>query len=105
MGNAVEVKNSAIMSNSKIGHLSYVGDSVIGEGCNFGAGTICSNLRHDKRNIKSFIKGERVDSGRRKLGVIMGDNVMTGINTSIYPGTVIQPGFRGLPAAVHRGLV
>ena len=105
VGNAVEVKNSAIMSNSKIGHLSYVGDSVIGERCNFGAGTICSNLRHDKANIKSFIKGERVDSGRRKLGVIMGDNVMTGINTSIYPGTVIQPGFRGLPAAVHRGLV
>jgi len=105
VGNAVEVKNSAIMSDSKIGHLSYVGDSVIGEGCNFGAGTICSNLRHDKANIKSFIKGEKVDSGRRKLGVIMGDNVMTAINTSIYPGTVIQPGFRGLPAAVFKGLI
>ena len=105
VGNAVEVKNSAIMSGSKIGHLSYVGDSVIGERCNFGAGTVCSNLRHDKGNIKSFIKGERVDSGRRKLGVIMGDNVMTGINTSIYPGTVIESGFRGLPAAIHKGLV
>jgi len=105
VGNAVEVKNSAIMSGSKIGHLSYVGDSVIGENCNFGAGTICSNLRHDKAHIKSFIKGERVDSGRRKLGVIMGDNVMTGINTSIYPGTVITSGFRGLPAAIHKGLV
>jgi bifunctional UDP-N-acetylglucosamine pyrophosphorylase/glucosamine-1-phosphate N-acetyltransferase len=105
VGNAVEVKNSAIMSGSKIGHLSYVGDSVIGERCNFGAGTVCSNLRHDKGNIKSFIKGERVDSGRRKLGVIMGDNVMTGINTSIYPGTVIESGFRGLPAAIHKDLV
>jgi bifunctional UDP-N-acetylglucosamine pyrophosphorylase/glucosamine-1-phosphate N-acetyltransferase len=105
VGNAVEVKNSAIMSGSKIGHLSYVGDSVIGEKCNFGAGTICSNLRHDKGNIKSYIKGERSDSGRRKLGVIMGDDVMTGINTTIYPGTVIESGFRGLPAAIHRGLV
>ncbi|MCX6677601.1 MAG: sugar phosphate nucleotidyltransferase [Methanothrix sp.] len=105
IGNAVEVKNSAIMSCSKIGHLSYVGDSVIGESCNFGAGTVCSNLRHDKGNIKSYSKGERVDSGRRKLGVIMGEGVMTGINTSIYPGTVIQSGFRGLPAAVHKGLV
>ncbi|MDQ1261367.1 MAG: Bifunctional protein GlmU [Euryarchaeota archaeon] len=105
IGNAVEVKNSAIMNGSKIGHLSYVGDSIIGERCNFGAGTVCSNLRHDRGNIKSFIKGERVDSGRRKLGVIMGDNVMTGINTSIYPGTVIQSGFRGLPAAIHKGLV
>ncbi len=93
------------MSGSKIGHLSYVGDSVIGERCNFGAGTICSNLRHDKGNIMSYIKGQRVDSGRRKLGVIMGGDVMTGINTSIYPGTVIESGFRGLPAAVHRGLV
>lgn len=105
IGNAVEVKNSAIMSDSKIGHLSYVGDSVIGVGCNFGAGTICSNLRHDKKNIKSYIKGERVDSGRRKLGVIMGDDVMTGINTTIYPGTVIEPGFRGLPAAIYRSTV
>ncbi len=105
VGNAVEVKNSAIMNGSKIGHLSYVGDSVIGEGCNFGAGTICSNLRHDKGNIKSFVKGRREDSGRRKLGVIMGDGVMTGINTSIYPGTVIESGFLGLPAAVLSGLV
>lgn len=105
VGNAVEVKNSAIMSGSKIGHLSYVGDSVIGERCNFGAGTICSNLRHDKGNIKSYVKGRKVDSGRRKLGVIMGGEVMTGINTSIYPGTVIESGFRGLPAAVHMGLV
>lgn len=105
IGNAVEVKNSSIGNDSKIGHLSYVGDSIIAERCNFGAGTICSNLRHDKGNIKSFVKGERVDSGRRKLGVIMGDGVMTGINTSIYPGTVIDSGFRGLPAAIHKGLV
>jgi bifunctional UDP-N-acetylglucosamine pyrophosphorylase/glucosamine-1-phosphate N-acetyltransferase len=105
IGNAVEVKNSAIGNDSKIGHLSYVGDSIIGERCNFGAGTICSNLRHDKGNIRSFIKGESVDSGRRKLGVIMGDGVMTGINTSIYPGTVIESGFRGLPAAVLKGPV
>lgn len=105
VGNAVEVKNSAVMNGSKIGHLSYLGDSVIAEGCNFGAGTVCSNLRHDGGNIKSFIKGKREDSGRRKLGVIMGDGVMTGINTSIYPGTVIEPEFRGLPGAVLRGLV
>ncbi|VVB72572.1 Bifunctional protein GlmU [uncultured archaeon] len=105
VGNAVEVKNSAIMNGTKIGHLSYVGDSIIGERCNFGAGTICSNLRHDKSNIKSFIKGERVDSGRRKLGAIMGDDCRTGINTTIYTGTVIESGFWGLPAATLKGLV
>jgi len=105
IGNAVEVKNSSIMDGTKIGHLSYVGDSVIGENCNFGAGTIVSNLRHDGANIKSFIKGQKIDSGRRKLGVIMGDDVKTGINTTIFPGTVIESGFRGFPAAILDGLV
>jgi len=105
VGNAVEVKNSAIMDNTKIGHLSYVGDAIVGERCNFGAGTICSNLRHDGGNIKSFIKGKKIDSGRRKLGAIMGDDVLTGINTTIYPGTVIESGFWGLPAQVLKGLV
>lgn len=105
IGNAVEIKNSAIMNGTKIGHLSYVGDSVIGESCNFGAGTICSNLRHDNGNIKSYLKGEKTDSGRRKLGVIMGHEVMTGINTTIYPGTVIGSGYWGRPAEVIRGYV
>lgn len=105
VGNAVEVKNSTIMDNTKIGHLSYIGDSVIGSDCNFGAGTIVSNLRHDKANIKSYVKAQRVDSGRRKLGVIMGDNVKTGIHTTIYPGTIIESGYRCMPAAELRGLI
>ncbi len=105
IGNAVEVKNSAIMNGSKIGHLSYVGDCIIGENCNFGAGTICSNLRHDKCNIRSFIKGKPVDSGRRKLGAIIGDDVKTGINTSVYPGSMLETGYRGLPGAVLKGLI
>lgn len=105
VGNAVEIKNSAIMDGTKIGHLSYVGDSVIGSDCNFGAGTIASNLRHDNANIKSYIKGLPVDSGRRKLGTIMGDNVKTGIHTTIYPGTVIESGHRSMPAAELRGMV
>lgn len=103
VGNAVEVKNSTVMDGTKIGHLSYIGDSVIGSGCNFGAGTIVSNLRHDDRPVPSFVKGERVDSGRRKLGVIMGDDVKTGIHTTIYPGTVIEAGFRSRPGEVLRG--
>jgi bifunctional UDP-N-acetylglucosamine pyrophosphorylase/glucosamine-1-phosphate N-acetyltransferase len=105
VGNAVEIKNSAIMDGTKIGHLSYVGDSIVGSNCNFGAGTIASNLRHDNANIKSYIKGLPVDSGRRKLGVIMGDDVKTGIHTTIYPGTVIESGHRSMPAAELRGMV
>ncbi|MCG7851426.1 MAG: NTP transferase domain-containing protein, partial [Methanosarcinaceae archaeon] len=63
IGNAVEVKNSIVMDGTHIGHLSYVGDSVIGQGCNFGAGTKVANLRHDGKNIKVMVKGKRIDSG------------------------------------------
>jgi bifunctional UDP-N-acetylglucosamine pyrophosphorylase/glucosamine-1-phosphate N-acetyltransferase len=89
IGNAVEVKNSIVMDGTNIGHLSYVGDSVIGRGCNLGAGTKVANLRHDGRNIRAVVKGESVDTGRRKLGVIMGDGVHTGINTSINVGVMM----------------
>ncbi len=92
IGNAVEIKNSVIMDGTKIGHLSYVGDSIIGRACNFGAGTKVANLRHDGKNIKVTLKGKRTDTGRRKLGVIMGDDVHTGINTSINVGTVLDTG-------------
>ncbi|MCK5316508.1 MAG: NTP transferase domain-containing protein, partial [Anaerolineales bacterium] len=92
IGNAVEVKNSIVMNGTNIGHLSYVGDSVIGEGCNFGAGTKVANLRHDGRTVMVELAGRKFDSGRRKLGVIMGDNVYTGINSMINVGATISGG-------------
>ncbi len=100
IGNAVEVKNSIIMDGTNIGHLSYVGDSVIGMNCNLGAGTKVANLRHDNKNVRSVIKGKVVDTGRRKLGVIMGDDVHTGINTSINIGTVMEAGSSTMPGEV-----
>ncbi|WP_340818828.1 bifunctional sugar-1-phosphate nucleotidylyltransferase/acetyltransferase [Methanolobus sp. WCC4] len=104
IGNAVEIKNTIIMDGTNVGHLSYVGDSVIGTNCNFGAGTKIANLRHDNKNVKSVVKGEIVDTGRRKLGVIMGDDVHTGINTSINIGSVMEPGSSTMPGEVvmHR---
>jgi bifunctional UDP-N-acetylglucosamine pyrophosphorylase/glucosamine-1-phosphate N-acetyltransferase len=103
IGNAVEVKNSIIMRNTSIGHLSYVGDSVIGEECNFGAGTKVANLRHDGRSVKTVVKGKVVDSKRRKLGVIMGDRVHTGINSMINVGAVVEEGAGILPGEFVRG--
>lgn len=91
VGNACEIKSSIIMENTHIGHLSYIGDSVIGSRCNLGAGTIISNLRFDESPIKVTIKGEKVSSNRKKLGAFIGDNVKTGINVSIYPGVKIGP--------------
>lgn len=92
VGNAVEIKNTIIMENTHVGHLSYIGDSIIGRRCNFGAGTKVANLRHDGKNIKLMVKGRILDSGRRKFGVIMGDDVHTGINTSINIGVIMEKG-------------
>jgi len=89
VGASVEIKESVIMENSKIPHLSYVGDSIIGENVNLGAGTLIANLRFDEQNVKINIKGNKVSSGRKKLGTIMGGYVKTGINVSILPGIKI----------------
>ena len=97
IGQAVEIKNSIIMDNAKVPHLSYIGDSVIGKNSNLGAGTITANLKHDNKNVRSVVKGKPVDTGRRKFGTIIADGVHTGINTTIYPGRKIWPGLGTLP--------
>ncbi len=91
IGHAVEIKNSILFDYAAVPHLSYVGDSVIGERSNLGAGTITANFRHDGKNITAMVRGARVDSGRRKFGAIIGDDVHTGINTAIYPGRMLWP--------------
>jgi bifunctional UDP-N-acetylglucosamine pyrophosphorylase/glucosamine-1-phosphate N-acetyltransferase len=101
IGAAVEVKNSIVMSGSKIPHLSYVGDSIIGENCNLGAGTKIANLRMDKRNIR--VGG--IDTQRRKLGAIIGDNVETGINSSINVGTIIGNDTHIGPGVLAHGII
>ena len=89
IGEFSAVKRSVIMNNSNAPHFNYVADSIIGENVNLGAGTKIANLRFDEKPVKVTIKGERVSSGRRKLGAIIGHNVKTGINVSIYPGVKI----------------
>ncbi|MBQ04686.1 glucose-1-phosphate thymidylyltransferase [Candidatus Bathyarchaeota archaeon] len=100
IGNACEIKNSIVMDSSHIAHLSYFGDSVIGAGCNFGAGTITANIRFDKKYIKMNLKGSRVNSGCRKFGVVVGDSSQTGINVSLLPGIKV-----GSEAWVAPGLI
>lgn len=77
------------MENTNVSHLSYVGDSVIGSNCNIAAGTNIANLRFDNATIKTKVKNEKIDSGRRKLGAIIGDSVKTGINSSLSPGVKV----------------
>jgi UDP-N-acetylglucosamine diphosphorylase/glucosamine-1-phosphate N-acetyltransferase len=89
VGNACEVKNSVIMDHSNVPHLNYIGDSIIGHYCNLGAGTTVANLKFNKKNISVILNGKKIDSKRRKLGMVMGDNVQTGINSVINVGTMI----------------
>jgi bifunctional UDP-N-acetylglucosamine pyrophosphorylase/glucosamine-1-phosphate N-acetyltransferase len=89
VGNACEIKNSIIMDNVHIGHLSYVGDSIIGENCNLGAGTITANYRLDGGTIKMVVKDRVVDSVRTKLGAVLGDDVKAGINALFMPGVKV----------------
>jgi NDP-sugar pyrophosphorylase family protein len=105
IGNAVEVKNSIIMDGSKVPHHNYVGDSVIARNCNLGSGTKIANLRLDNRSIRVSLKGETIDTGLRKLGVIMADGVKTGINASIDPGTLIGEGCFIGPGTVAGGTI
>ena len=89
------------MRNTKIPHHNYVGDSVIGEDCNFGAGTKIANLRLDKQNVT--VAG--IDTNRRKLGAIVGDSVQTGINSSINIGSLIGDHTFIGPGAAVSGVV
>ncbi|CCQ34694.1 glucose-1-phosphate thymidylyltransferase [Halorhabdus tiamatea SARL4B] len=92
VGNGVEIKNSVLRRGTNVPHLSYVGDSVLGQDVNFGAGTNVANLRHDGADVSLTVKGERVSTGRRKFGVVAGDGVKTGINTSLEPGVTLSGG-------------
>jgi len=105
VGNAVELKNCIVMPKTNVGHLSYVGDSIIGEGCNFGAGTKVANLRFDDGEVSIEVNQRMVRSGRRKFGCIMGDGVKTGINVSIMPGRSIYPGAFVDAASVVRNTI
>ncbi len=101
IGAAVEVKNSIIMRGSKIPHHNYVGDSVIGEGCNFGAGTKIANLKLDKSNVVAA----GIDTKRHKLGAIIGDGVEIGINASINVGCIIGNNACIGPGAIAHGVI
>ncbi len=99
IGASVEIKNCIIMNNSNVPHLSYMGDSILSENVNIGAGSITANVRHDEGTIKTMLKGQLVDTGLKKFGTVVGDNARIGINTCIYPGRKIWPSQGTVPGA------
>jgi UDP-3-O-[3-hydroxymyristoyl] glucosamine N-acyltransferase len=89
VGAGAEVKNSVLYNNAYISRQCYVGDSIIGTHATLGAGTCTENHRHDGRHHLSMVQGKEVNTGRVKLGAIIGDGVKTGVNTSIEAGVKI----------------
>ncbi len=103
VGASTEIKHAILLPGSKAPHLNYVGDSILGAGVNLGAGTILSNFRHDGREVRIAARlapwrdrddpeaaaGGAMASGRRKLGAVLGDGVLTGCNCVLHPGVVV----------------
>ncbi|QOR95059.1 NTP transferase domain-containing protein [Thermosphaera chiliense] len=103
VGFSVEVKESVLFENVRASHLAYIGDSVVCENVNLGAGTITANLRFDEKPVKMMVKDRLEDTGRVKLGAVIGGYVKTGVNVSIMPGVKIGSYSWILPGAVvHR---
>lgn len=102
VGANVEVKRAILLDGAKAPHLNYVGDSILGRGVNLGAGTILSNFRHDGASISIPTPAGRVETGRRKLGALLGDGVETGCNAVLHPGTVVGAGTRIYPGVQLR---
>ena len=89
IGNSTEVKNSIIFDRARLPHYNYVGDSVIGYKAHMGAGAITSNLRLDEAEISIWYHGKKITTGRRKLGVMLGDYGQVGCSAVLCPGAII----------------
>ena len=104
IGNSVEIKNVIVFDCVQVPHFNYVGDSILGYKSHLGAGAIISNIKADKTNV--VINGEeKIDTGLRKMGAIVGDYVEIGCNCVLNPGTMIGRYTTIYPLSNVRGVV
>lgn len=89
IGHDTEIKNSILLNNAHAAHFAYVGDSVLGNNVNLGAGTKCANLKFDNQKITVQCDGNTIATGMRKFGAVIGDNSQTGCNSVTNPGTLL----------------
>lgn len=89
MGNSCEYKNSILMDSVESAHFNYVGDSILGTKAHLGAGVILANVRLDRKNISIKTSDGLIDTGRRKIGAIVGERVEISCNSVIQPGSLI----------------
>ena len=105
VGNSVELKNVVLFDGVQTPHYNYVGDSILGYKAHMGAGSITSNVKSDKLPVIVKNGAERIETGRKKFGAILGDNVEIGCNSVLNPGSVIGRGSRVYPVSCVRGCV
>ena len=105
IGHASEIKNSIFLNNVHAAHFAYVGDSILGNHVNLGAGTRCANLKLDGASITVSYHDERLETGLRKLGAIIGDHSQTGCNAVTNPGTIMGRGVLCYPCLNVGGFI
>lgn len=105
VGNSTELKNVILFDNVQVPHYNYVGDSILGYRSHMGAGSITSNVKSDKTPVVVKFGDERLETGRKKFGAILGDNVEVGCNSVLNPGTVLGRGVSIYPTSCVRGVV
>ncbi|MFH1729689.1 MAG: glucose-1-phosphate thymidylyltransferase [Pseudomonadota bacterium] len=104
IGHATEIKSSIMLNDAKAAHFAYVGDSILGNHVNLGAGTKLANLKVTPGSVQLLIDNKKIDSGLRKFGAILGDHVETGCNSVTSPGTIVGKGSIIYPCAIARGV-
>ena len=105
VGNSTELKNVVIFDSVQVPHYNYVGDSILGYKAHMGAGSITSNVKSDKTLVAVRFGDERIETGRKKFGVILGDHAEIGCNSVLNPGTVIGRHANVYPVSCVRGVV
>jgi len=105
IGHATEVKNSILFDRAKAAHFAYIGDSVLGNDVNLGAGVKCANYRLDKKKINIFFENQVIPTNLKKLGAIIGSGAQIGCNVVTNPATFIGPGVICYPNLSLKGMI
>ncbi len=105
VGNSTELKNVILFDNVQVPHYNYVGDSILGYKAHMGAGSITSNVKSDKKLVVINNEGEKIETGRKKVGAMVGDRVEVGCNSVLNPGTVIGRDSNVYPVSCVRGVI
>lgn len=105
VGNSTELKNVILFNKVQVPHYNYVGDSVLGFKSHMGAGSITSNVKSDKTLVTVQGEGIQIETGLKKMGAMLGDNVEVGCNSVLNPGTVIGRNSNIYPTSMVRGVI